>query len=87
MLLAWVILKESLSFIQLFGIAISLSGVAVLTGSPTIPSWWVLALLLTSAVGWAISNLIVKKAPPIAARHDRLALFLAILIVGATSAD
>lgn len=86
MLLAWVILKESLSFIQLFGITISLSGVAVLTGSPTIPSWWVLALLLTSAVGWAISNLIVKKAPPI----KPLAMtgwlsFLAIPIVGATS--
>jgi O-acetylserine/cysteine efflux transporter len=86
MLLAWVILKESLSFIQLFGIAISLSGVAVLTGSPTIPSWWVLALLLTSAVGWAISNLIVKKAPPI----KPLAMtgwlsFLAIPIVGLSS--
>ena len=86
MLLAWVILKEKLTLIQLFGIAVSLSGVVVLTGSPTISSWWVLALLLTSACGWAISNLIVKKAPPI----KPLAMtgwlsFMAIPIVGITS--
>lgn len=86
MLLAMVILKEKLTLIQVLGIAISLSGVAVLTGSPTIPSWWVMGLLLTSAAGWAISNLIVKKSPPI----KPLTLtgwisFLAIPIVGLAS--
>ncbi len=64
MLLAMLILKEKLTLVQLAGIAISLSGVVVLTGSPTIPRWWVLCLLLCSAVGWAISNLLVKKSPP-----------------------
>ncbi|QHM75723.1 putative amino-acid metabolite efflux pump [Mixta theicola] len=86
MLLAWVILKERLSLIQLCGILISLSGVAVLSGSPTIPSWWVLTLLLTSAVGWAVSNLIVKKAPPIKPLTMTGWLsFMAIPVVGLTS--
>lgn len=86
MLLAWAILKEKLSLVQLSGIAISLSGVVVLTGSPTIPAWWVLALLLTSACGWAISNLIVKKAPPIKPLTMTGWLsFMAIPIVGLTS--
>lgn len=65
MILAMLLLKEKLSLIQMLGIAISLTGVFVLTGSPTIPSWWVLCLLLCSAAGWAISNMIVKKSPGI----------------------
>nr|WP_205297310.1 EamA family transporter [Pantoea multigeneris] len=65
MLLAMVVLKEKLRPIQLFGIMVSLSGVVVLAGSPTIPAWWVLLILICSATGWAISNLIVKKSPPI----------------------
>ncbi|WP_312242582.1 EamA family transporter [Pantoea sp.] len=86
MLLAMILLKEKLSLIQLAGIMISLSGVVVLSGSPTIPAWWVLCLLLTSATGWAISNMIVKKSPPI----KPLTLtgwisFLAIPIVGFAS--
>jgi len=86
MLLAMLILKEKLRLIQLCGIALSLSGVAVLSGSPTIPAWWVLSILLCSAFGWAISNMIVKKAPPI----NPLTLtgwisFLAIPLVGAAS--
>ncbi|WP_019105668.1 DMT family transporter [Pantoea ananatis] len=86
MLLAMVVLKEKLRLIQLIGIMISLSGVVVLSGSPTIPAWWVLCILLCSATGWAISNLIVKKSPPI----KPLTLtgwiaFLALPIVGAAS--
>ena len=86
MLLAMLVLKEKLTLVQLFGIAISLSGVAVLSGSPTIPAWWVLCILLCSAFGWAISNMIVKKSPPI----KPLTLtgwisFLAVPIVGAAS--
>lgn len=86
MLLAMFLLKERLSLVQLTGIMISLSGVVVLSGSPTIPAWWVLCLLLSSATGWAISNMIVKKSPPI----KPLTLtgwisFLAIPIVGFAS--
>ncbi|WP_034915549.1 MULTISPECIES: EamA family transporter [Erwinia] len=87
MLLASVVLKEKLTLIQMTGISISLTGVVVLAGSPTIPAWWVLCLLLCSAAGWAISNLIVKKSPDI----KPLAMtgwlsFLAIPIVGLASA-
>ncbi|CAO96490.1 DMT family transporter [Erwinia tasmaniensis] len=65
MLLAMVVLKEKLRLVQLLGIAISLSGVVVLSGSPTIPGWGVLLLLLLSACGWAVSNLIVKISPSV----------------------
>ena len=86
MLLAMAILKERLSPIQLLGIAISLSGVVVLTGSPTIPAWWVLLILLCSACGWAISNLIVKTSPPIKPLTLTAWIsFLAIPIVGSAS--
>jgi len=86
MLLAMVVLKDKLRLMQLVGIAISLSGVVVLSGSPTIPNWWVLALMLLSAFGWAISNMIVKKSPSI----NPIAMtgwlsFLAIPIVGCAS--
>lgn len=86
MLLAMVVLKEKLRLVQLIGIAISLSGVVVLSGSPTIPAWWVLCILLCSATGWAVSNMIVKKSPPI----KPLTLtgwisFLAVPIVGMAS--
>lgn len=86
MILAMIFLQEKLSLVQLLGIAISLSGVVVLAGSPTIPSWWVLCLLLCSAVGWAVSNLIVKKSPPIKPLVMTGWLsFLAIPIVGLSS--
>ena len=86
MLLAMVVLKERLRAIQLVGIAISLSGVAVLSGSPTIPAWWVLVILLCSATGWAVSNLIVKKSPPIKPlTMTGWIAFLAVPIVGLSS--
>lgn len=86
MILAMIFLQEKLSLVQMTGIAISLSGVVVLAGSPTIPSWWVLCLLLCSAVGWAVSNLIVKKSPPIKPLVMTGWLsFLAIPVVGLSS--
>ena len=86
MILAMIFLKEKLSLVQMFGIAVSLSGVVVLSGSPTIPAWWVLCLLLCSAAGWAISNLIVKKSPSIKPLTLTAWLsFLAIPIVGTAS--
>lgn len=86
MILAMVFLQEKLSLVQMLGIAVSLTGVVVLAGSPTIPSWWVLCLLLCSAAGWAISNLIVKKSSGIKplAMTGWLSL-LAIPIVGFSS--
>lgn len=86
MILAMIILKEKLSLVQTSGIAVSLLGVVVLAGSPTIPAWWVLCLLLCSAAGWAISNVLVKKSPAI----QPLAMtgwlsFFAIPIVGLAS--
>ena len=86
MILAMIFLKEKLSLVQIAGIAISLSGVVVLSGSPTIPAWWVLCLLLCSAAGWAVSNLIVKKSPSIKPLTLTAWLsFLAIPIVGTAS--
>ncbi|MBA2814527.1 DMT family transporter [Candidatus Pantoea persica] len=86
MLLAMAVLKERLKPVQLVGIAISLSGVAVLSGSPTIPAWWVLCILLCSATGWAVSNLIVKKSPPIKPlTMTGWLAFLAVPIVGLSS--
>lgn len=86
MLLAMLILKEKLRLVQLLGITISLSGVVVLAGSPTIPNWWVLVLLLLSAFGWAVSNMIVKKSPPISPLTMTGWLsFLAIPIVASAS--
>ncbi|WLS77307.1 EamA family transporter [Erwinia pyri] len=86
MILAMVILKEKLSVVQLTGIAVSLTGVVVLAGSPTIPAWWVLCLLLCSAAGWAVSNMLVKKAPAIKPLTMTGWLsFLAIPVVGLAS--
>ncbi|WP_428943356.1 DMT family transporter [Pantoea sp. FN060301] len=86
MILAMILLKEKLSLVQMLGIAISLTGVFVLAGSPTIPSWWVLCLLLCSAAGWAISNMIVKKSPGIKPLTMTAWLsFLAIPIVALAS--
>ncbi|WP_338556560.1 EamA family transporter [Erwinia sp. E_sp_B04_7] len=86
MILAMVILKEKLTRVQMAGIAVSLTGVVVLAGSPTIPAWWVLCLLLCSAAGWAISNMLVKKSPSIRPLTMTGWLsFLAIPIVGLAS--
>lgn len=65
MIMAAVVLKEKLSFIQVMGIAISLSGVFFLAGSPSSASMLAMALLLTSATGWALTNIIVKCSAPI----------------------
>lgn len=65
MIMAAVVLKEKLSFIQVMGIAISLSGVFFLAGSPSSASMLAMVLLLTSATGWALTNIIVKCSVPI----------------------
>lgn len=65
MLLAVLFLKEKLTIIKILGIIISILGVIVLIGSPTITNWRGFFLLLNSAIGWAISNMIIKRSPNI----------------------
>ncbi|PWC11106.1 EamA family transporter [Brenneria roseae subsp. americana] len=65
MIMAALFLKEKLRLIQVIGILLSLSGVFFLAGSPSLASWLALVLLLTSAWGWAITNIIVKCSPAI----------------------
>src|SRR5450830_115890 len=64
-LLGVLVFKERLSRLQLCGLVISVSGVVMLTFSPTIPPLLPFSLLLASALAWAISNLIAKHTPQI----------------------
>lgn len=61
MLLTASIFKERLSLLQIAGIVISLAGMFVLTGSPTLGSSRGILILLTSAFGWALTNVKVKS--------------------------
>lgn len=63
MLLSKIILNEKLNFTKICGIIISILGMVVLIGSPTINNFNSFLLLLSSALGWAISNIIIKKFP------------------------
>ncbi|MDR5858939.1 EamA family transporter [Halomonas eurihalina] len=62
-LLAVIVLKERLGFRRLTGLILSFAGVMVLAGGPTLPAPLPTALLLTSALGWAISQLLIKRGP------------------------
>lgn len=61
MLLAATLLKERLSLLQSGGIVISLAGMFILTGSPTLASGRGVVILLTSALGWALTTVKVKS--------------------------
>ncbi|MCH4562497.1 EamA family transporter [Halomonas sp. EGI 63088] len=65
-LLAVIFLRERLGPKRLVGLTLSFAGVVVLAGGPTLPSPLPLALLLLSALGWAISQLLIKRGPNIA---------------------
>ncbi len=65
-LLAVFFLKEKLGFKRLIGLLLSFAGVIVLAGGPTLPSPLPLSILLMSAFGWAVSQLLIKRGPPIA---------------------
>ncbi|WP_104202322.1 DMT family transporter [Billgrantia saliphila] len=65
-LLAVLFLGERLSPRRLAGLGLSFGGVVVLAGGPSLPSSLPMALLLLSALGWAVSQLLIKKGPNLA---------------------
>lgn len=64
-LLAAAFLKERLDARRSIGLALSFGGVVVLAGGPSLPAALPTAMLLASALFWAISNLLIKAAPHI----------------------
>ncbi|MBB3232280.1 DMT family transporter [Halomonas stenophila] len=62
-LLAVLFLKERLGPRRLAGLVLSFAGIVVLAGGPTLPAPLPTALLLVSALGWAISQLLIKQGP------------------------
>ncbi|WFM72059.1 EamA family transporter [Halomonas sp. CKK8] len=64
-LLAVVFLRERLGPRRLAGLVLSFAGVAVLAGGPTLPSPLPTTLLLASALGWAVSQLLIKRGPDV----------------------
>ncbi|TFH86060.1 EamA/RhaT family transporter [Billgrantia azerbaijanica] len=65
-LLAVLFLGERLDARRVAGLILSFGGVAVLSGGPSLPSPLPMALLLTSALGWAVSQLLIKRGPHLA---------------------
>ncbi len=65
-LLAMIFLGERLSPRRLAGLLLSFAGVIVLAGGPSLPSPLPMALLLLSAFGWAVSQLLIKQGPNLA---------------------
>lgn len=60
-IIASVIFKEQLKIKQLIGIIVSFYGILVLFGSPDMPGIVPSIFLVSSALGWAITNVIIKK--------------------------
>jgi len=63
--LACLVLKERLGKLRLAGLLVSVAGIAILAAGPTLPAPLPLTLLVISATGWAVTNLIVKSIPDI----------------------
>lgn len=64
-LLACLWLHEPLGLVRLAGLVISVAGIVILAAGPTLPPPLSLVLLVVSATGWAVTNLIVKQMPGI----------------------
>ncbi|GAB4066776.1 EamA family transporter [Ancylobacter sonchi] len=64
-LLACLVFREPLGVVRAAGLVMTVVGVVVLALGPTFPGPLVLGLLVASATGWAITNLVVKLMPPI----------------------
>lgn len=63
--LACVLLKERLGLVRCLGLVISVAGIGILAAGPTLPAPLPLTLLMISATGWAVTNLIIKQMPDI----------------------
>lgn len=59
--LACLLFKEPFGVVRFIGLALAVLGIGVLATGPTLPGPLPLILLLTSATGWAVTNLIVKS--------------------------
>ncbi|MCP1313328.1 MULTISPECIES: EamA family transporter [unclassified Halomonas] len=64
-ILAVIFLNEKLGPKRLVGLLLSFAGVVVLAGGPTLPAPLPLGILLLSALGWAVSQLLIKRGPHI----------------------
>ncbi|GLK85831.1 DMT family transporter [Ancylobacter defluvii] len=64
-LLACLVFREPLGVVRAAGLAMTVGGVVVLALGPTFPGPLALGLLIASAVGWAVTNLVVKMMPPL----------------------
>ncbi|WP_029355392.1 EamA family transporter [Bosea sp. 117] len=64
--LAAIFFRERLGLARILGLAVTLVGIGVLAAGPTLPAPMPLLLLVLSASGWAVSNLVIKSMPEIA---------------------
>ncbi|USZ48943.1 DMT family transporter [Halomonas sp. DN3] len=64
-LLAVIFLKERLGAKRLVGLLLSFGGIGVLAGGPSLPAPLPTTLLLASALGWAVSQLLIKRGPKV----------------------
>lgn len=64
-LLAAIFLKEHVGPWRIAGLATAFVGAGVLAGEPSLPDVTPFLLIVTSAFGWALSNLLVKKVPDV----------------------
>ncbi|WP_428029704.1 DMT family transporter [Ancylobacter sp.] len=60
-LLACLVLREPLGRMRLAGLLVSVAGIMVLALGPTLPPPLALCMLVVSATGWAVTNLIIKE--------------------------
>lgn len=58
---AMIFLREGITPVKIAGVIISLAGMVVLSGSPTLNSFNGVIILLMSALGWAITNILIKQ--------------------------
>ncbi len=65
MIMAAVWLKEALTLQKIVGVVAAFAGVVILAGSPALSSGYGTLMLLISASGWALSTILVKRAPMI----------------------
>ncbi|MGE5475961.1 MAG: DMT family transporter [Bacteroidales bacterium] len=82
-LLAWAVFGEKLGPARGLGLVMAFGGVALLAGEPTLPHWTPLVVAVLSMLGWAISNVQVKRLGQIAplALNGWMAVFAAPMLI------